>query len=401
MAMNVGGNLNVTSTTRTTDTQVGGFSASTTGLDRVAGLYVGDIQAGAVDLNKATFVLNVAGNSVLKGAEINNSNGATLINTQGNVDIGTVQTGYKLGTVLDARNNSVSQKTQDVGSQINSTGSLLINGQNINIKGSGLNSQATTQLAAVKQLNIEEGRQTSQLDSQWYSKRKGTLSSKTDTGSIHDQANEAIASTIEGKVILDANNINIRGSQVVSDDLTQIQAKENISITTAENQYSNQFEQTVKKSGFSASLSDGVASVGYGKSSLNTKEDGKSTTLTQSVIRSKTGDTTIIAGKDLTTEAAILDAGKDLNLKGANVNLNAGYTTDEQHSEVHSKQSGISVGVTYSPAMAAAAAYKNSMNNGQFSDSAVGQVMAQGEAARKASMAAMTLVTIQAGSKNK
>ncbi|HFG4596609.1 hemagglutinin repeat-containing protein [Acinetobacter baumannii] len=400
MAMNVGGNLNVTSTTRTTDTQVGGFSASTTGLDRVAGLYVGDIQAGAVDLNKATFVLNVAGNSVLKGAEINNSNGATLINTQGNVDIGTVQTGYKFGTVLDARNNSVSQKTQDVGSQINSTGSLLINGQNINIKGSGLNSQATTQLAAVKQLNIEEGRQTSQLDSQWYSKRKGTLSSKTDTGSIHDQANEAIASTIGGKkVILDANNINIRGSQVVSDDLTQIQAKENISITTAENQYSNQFEQTVKKSGFSASLSDGVASVGYGKSSLNTKEDGKSTTLTQSVIRSKTGDTTIIAGKDLTTEAAILDAGKDLNLKGANVNLNAGYTTDEQHSEVHSKQSGISVGVTYSPAMAAAAAYKNSMNNGQFSDSAVGQVMAQGEAARKASMAAMTLVTIQAGSK--
>ncbi|MDC4776619.1 hemagglutinin repeat-containing protein [Acinetobacter baumannii] len=400
MAMNVGGNLNVTSTTRTTDTQVGGFSASTTGLDRVAGLYVGDIQAGAVDLNKATFVLNVAGDSVLKGAEINNSNGATLINTQGNVDIGTVQTGYKLGTVLDARNNSVSQKTQDVGSQINSTGSLLINGQNINIKGSGLNSQATTQLAAVKQLNIEEGRQTSQLDSQWYSKRKGTLSSKTDTGSIHDQANEAIASTIGGKkVILDANNINIRGSQVVSDDLTQIQAKENISITTAENQYSNQFEQTVKKSGFKASLSDGVASVGYGKSSLNTKEDGKSTTLTQSVIRSKTGDTTIIAGKDLTTEAAILDAGKDLNLKGANVNLNAGYTTDEQHSEVHSKQSGISVGVTYSPAMAAAAAYKNSMNNGQFSDSAVGQVMAQGEAARKASMAAMTLVTIQAGSK--
>ncbi|MFP0271434.1 hemagglutinin repeat-containing protein [Acinetobacter baumannii] len=400
MAMNVGGNLNVTSTTRTTDTQVGGFSASTTGLDRVAGLYVGDIQAGAVDLNKATFVLNVAGDSVLKGAEINNSNGATLINTQGNVDIGTVQTGYKLGTVLDARNNSVSQKTQDAGSQINSTGSLLINGQNINIKGSGLNSQATTQLAAVKQLNIEEGRQTSQLDSQWYSKRKGTLSSKTDTGSIHDQANEAIASTIGGKkVILDANNINIRGSQVVSDDLTQIQAKENISITTAENQYSNQFEQTVKKSGFKASLSDGVASVGYGKSSLNTKEDGKSTTLTQSVIRSKTGDTTIIAGKDLTTEAAILDAGKDLNLKGANVNLNAGYTTDEQHSEVHSKQSGISVGVTYSPAMAAAAAYKNSMNNGQFSDSAVGQVMAQGEAARKASMAAMTLVTIQAGSK--
>jgi hypothetical protein len=39
-------------------------------------------------------------------------------------------------------------------------------------------------------------------------------------------SDEAIASTIDGKnVILDANNIDIRGSSVVSDELTQIQAK--------------------------------------------------------------------------------------------------------------------------------------------------------------------------------
>ncbi|MCW1490384.1 hemagglutinin repeat-containing protein [Acinetobacter baumannii] len=399
MAVKVGGNLKIETTTRTSTSQVGDFSASTTGVDRVAGLYVGS--GNKIQPNKATLMVDVAGNTVLKAAELNNSNGASVINTVGNVDIGTLQTGYKLSTYRDIQNQTTSQKAQDVGSQLNSNGSLLLNGQNIKIQGSGLNSvQGTAQISAVNQLDIEEGRKTSQFDRQWYEKHKGTLGSKTDTGFTHDQASEAIASTISGKkVLLDANNVNIRGSQVVADELTQIQAKENINIVAAENHYSNQQEQTVKKSGFKASLSDGVASVGYGKSSLNTKEDGKSTTLTQSMIRSKAGDTTIIAGKDLTTEAAILDAGKDLNLKGANVNLNAGYTTDEQHSEVHSKQSGISVGVTYSPAMAAAAAYKNSMNNGQFSDSAVGQVMAQGEAARKASMAAMTPVTIQAGSK--
>ncbi|MDS7958257.1 MULTISPECIES: hemagglutinin repeat-containing protein [unclassified Acinetobacter] len=398
MAIKVGGNLKIETTTRTSTTQVGGFGSSTTGVDRVAGLYVGS--GNKIQPNKATLVVDVAGNTVLKAAELNNSNGAAVINTVGNVDIGTVQTGYKLTTYRDAQNHATSQKTQDVGSQLNSNGSLLLNGQNIKVQGSGLNSvQGTTQLSAVNQLDIEEGRKTSQFDRQWYEKHKGTLGSKTDTGFTHDQSSEAIASTISGKkVLLDANNVNIRGSQVVSNELTQIQAKENVNITAAQNQYSNQQEQTVKKSGFKASLSDGVASVGYAKSSLNTKEDGKSTTLTQSVIRSQSGDTTIIAGKDLTTEAAILDAGKDLNLKGANVNLNSAYATDEQHSEVHSKQSGISVGVTYSPAMAAASAYKNSMNNGQFSDSAVGQVMAQGEAVRKASMAAMTPVTIQAGS---
>ncbi|WP_413784432.1 hemagglutinin repeat-containing protein [Acinetobacter sp. ACIN00229] len=398
MAVKVGGNLKIETTTRTSTSQVGDFSASTTAVDRIAGLYVG--QGNTVQPTKASLLVDVAGNTVLKAAELNNSNGATVINTVGNVDIGTVQTGYKLSTYRDVQNQTTSQKAQDVGSQLNSNGSLLLNGQNIKVQGSGLNSvQGTTQLSAVNQLDIEEGRKTSQFDRQWYEKHKGTLGSKTDTGLTHDQASEAIASTISGKkVLLDANNINIRGSQVVSNELTQIQAKENINITAAQNQYSNQQEQTVKKSGFKASLSDGVASVGYGKSSLNTKEDGKSTTLTQSVIRSHSGDITIIAGKDLTTEAAILDAGKDLNLKGANVNLNAAYATDEQHSEVHSKQSGVSFGVTYSPAMAAASAYKNSMNNGQFSDSAVGQVMAQGEAARKASMAAMTPVTIQAGS---
>ncbi len=398
MALNVGGNLNLTTTTRTSESEIGGFSSSVTGLDRIAGLYVGN--GVTVDPDKATLVVDVAGNTVLKGAEISNISGATVLNTKGNVDIGTVETGYKLTSIRDARNSSVSQKTQDVGSQLNSSGSLLVNGQNINIKGSSLNSeQGTAQLSATDHLNIEEGRQTSQLDSQWHSKHKGTLSSKTETGYLHETSDEAIASTVTGKdVSLSGNNIDIRGSQVIADNTTQIQAKENINITTAENTYTNQYEQTVKKSGFTASLSDGVASVGYGKSSLNTKDDGQSTTLTQSVIGSKTGDTTIIAGKDLTAEAAILSSGKDLNLQGANVNLNTGYESNEQHSEVHSKNSGISVGITYSPIAAAASSYKKNTENGQFSDSAVGQVMQQANAIDKAFMAAKTPIVFTAGS---
>ncbi|PSE43720.1 hypothetical protein C7G91_06255 [Acinetobacter nosocomialis] len=399
MALKVGGNLKVETTTRTSTSQVGGFGSSITGVDRIAGLYVGN--GSTVQPNQATLVVDVVGNTVLKAAELNNSNGATVINTVGNVDIGTVQTGYKLTTYQDARNNATSQKTQDIGSQINSTDSLLISGQNIKVKGSALNSvQGTTQLSAVDELNIEEGRKTSQFDSQSYNKHKGVLSSKSTSNLVHNQSDEAIASTVEGnKVILDAKNINIQGSQVVSKELTQIQAKENIKITTAENQYSNQQEQTVKKSGFNASLSDGAASVGYAKSNLNTKEDGKSTTLAQSVIRSQTGDTTIIAGKDLTAEAAILDAGKNLNLKGANVNLNAAYTTDEKYSEVHSKQSGISVGVTYSPALAAKSAYDKSMGDNQYSDSAIGKIMSQANAIDKGLMAAQTPIVVSGGSK--
>jgi filamentous hemagglutinin len=60
-------------------------------------------------------------------------------------------------------------------------------------------------------------------------------------------SDEAIASTIDGKnVILDANNIDIRGSSVVSDELTQIQAREKIKISAAENQYANEAEYSIK-----------------------------------------------------------------------------------------------------------------------------------------------------------
>lgn len=64
---------------------------------------------------------------------------------------------------------------------------------------------------------------------------------------LHNQSDEAIASSITGKnVLLNANNIDIRGSNIVSDELTQIQAKENVNITAAENYSSNESQQTKK-----------------------------------------------------------------------------------------------------------------------------------------------------------
>ena len=102
----------------------------------------------------------------------------------------------------------------------------------------------------------------------------------------------------------------------------------------------------------------------------------------------------------MTAEAAILGAGKDLNLQGANVSLNAGYESSKQHTNVQSKNSGFSVGLTYSPATAAASTYKKNADNGQFSDSAVGQVMSRADAVDKALMAAQTPIVLTAGNQN-
>ncbi|RRD86753.1 hemagglutinin repeat-containing protein, partial [Conchiformibius steedae] len=99
-------------------------------------------------------------------------------------------------------------------------------------------------------------------------------------------------------------NISVRGSAVVSDEDTYMQAAENISLTAAQNHYTdNEFHQT-KKSGLTGSLSKGVASIGYQKSREQDRSNSDETTLTLSRIGSQNGNTTIIAGKRLDAEAA-------------------------------------------------------------------------------------------------
>jgi filamentous hemagglutinin len=234
---------------------------------------------------------------------------------------------------------------QDVGSQISSVGSLIVQGQNIKVKGSGLNSeQGTTQLSAVDQLDIIEGRKTSQFDNQIYNSHKGLLSSKTTSGLTHNRSDEAIASTVEGnKVILDANNINIRGSNIVSDALTQIQAKENVSITGAENTYLNETEQSTQKSGL---MSSGGIGFSVGQKNERTAQQNTQLTNTGSMVGSLNGNTNIVAGKTYQQTGSTVSSQKgDVNILAQQVNIEAAKeqsTSDYKH---EMQQKGLTLAV--------------------------------------------------------
>ncbi|WP_174492312.1 hemagglutinin repeat-containing protein [Acinetobacter sp. Marseille-Q1623] len=407
VVLDVGKNFTLQSSTQSSSNDFGKSQSTYTGIDRIAGIYttaspslIPNVTALNSENLKTTISIRVGGDTNIRGAEIGNKTGGTNITSQGQLNVGGVSTSTNDRATTDAHNYSYISKQQDIGSTIQGVGDTRLQAENITIKGSQISSeQGSTVLSAQKNIDIVEGRKT--LDSEQANRTdsSGFLSHKTTQTHDHLITDEAIASNIAGKnVVIDASNVNIRGSKVVSDDLTQIQAKNNIDITAAENRYSQSSESSVKKSGLTASLSDGVASVGYGKSSNQNKQDNQSTSLTQSQIISKAGNTNILAGKDLTAEAAILGAGKDLNLQGANVNLNAGYETTNQHSEAQSKNSGVSVGLTYSPLTAAASTYKKNTDNNQYSDSAVGKVMSQADAIDKATQAAMTPIVLTAGS---
>ncbi|MFW1646336.1 hemagglutinin, partial [Acinetobacter guillouiae] len=97
--------------------------SQSTSIDRVAGLYVGDSKSSK---NNPTLVIDVTGNTLLKAAEINNNNGATILNITGNIYIGAVSTSSQEKWITNSKNSNQLSEQKDIGSKINSAGSIVI-----------------------------------------------------------------------------------------------------------------------------------------------------------------------------------------------------------------------------------------------------------------------------------
>ncbi|WP_180297120.1 hemagglutinin repeat-containing protein, partial [Snodgrassella communis] len=270
-------------------------------------------------------------------------------------------------------------------------------GKQINIRQSDIDSlNGSINLYGKESVNIIEGRKTADLDESFYHKSSNIISSQSNLDKYQANHNEAVASNITGaKINISSDkDINIRGSNIIAQDQTILSAGRDINIQAAHNNYQDHQYHEEKKSGFTAGVSKGVASVGYSKSKSQLDQQDSNHTLTLSQIGSLKGNTIIQADGDLNASAAILGAGKDLTLQGKNINLLADHITSDQHIDLKTKQSGFSVGITYSPLIAAASTFKDGMRSGDFSNSIVGKNMQAGEAASSAVQAANTPVVI-------
>ena len=251
MALKVGRNLNIESTTLSTESKIGGFSSSQTSIDREAGIYVGSGSQKKLDPSQTTLLIDVAGNTNLKAAQINNSNGTTILNTLGNLDIGTVTTSQTEQLKIDSKNGYQYKKQQDIGSQINSEGSLLINAQNISGKAVDLNSkQGSIQLSAQNNILLENGLDLSSMSSQFHS--KGSFGSKK-SSTYDENTTTSIANQLNaGKnIILNSQQGNITAThlQASAGDSIQIQALQgNVNLLSTINEKS--ISETSSKSNF-------------------------------------------------------------------------------------------------------------------------------------------------------
>ncbi|MGN0935652.1 two-partner secretion domain-containing protein [Acinetobacter amyesii] len=348
-SLNIAGNLNQRSTTQKTANQVGESEFTREGFDRKAGIYVTGVPLTQMSNNtenlSTTLTIRVGGDTTLKGSEIVNSNGSSIIKTEGNLNIGGINTSINNRGYANKDNFNYEKKQEDIGSVIQSVGDTRLQADNITVKGSQISSeQGSTILSAQQNIDISEGRKLSDTEQAFKVKEKGTLSTTVRQGHVRNMSDEAIASTIDGKnVILDANNIDIRGSNVVSDELTQIQAKENVTITGAQNQYLNYSESSVKKSGL---MSSGGIGFSVGKKSELTEQQNTQKTNTGSMVGSLNGNTNIIAGKTYQqTGSTVSSQNGDVNILAHQVNIEAAKeqsTSDYKH---EMEQKGLTLAV--------------------------------------------------------
>ncbi len=399
MNLQVKGNLNIQSTTQSRQNALGQSNYSWTGIDRIAGLYVGSAQQQALS-DQPTLVMNVGGDTRILAANIqNNSGGQTIIRTGGDLKVGSLNTEVTNNVVGSSKAYHLDTRQVEVGSQIKSQGDLSLQGNNIQIHGSQISSsEGLTALQAKEQLQIEEGRNKLDQQDQSSFSKKGKLSSSTTSDFSHRSSDVAVGSIVEGKkVLLDAGNINVRGSNIVSDELTQIQAKDNANIEGAQNQYNSQTNSVVKNSGL---MSTGGIGFSLGKKQETTLKTEQQLTNSVSQVGSLNGNTNIVAGKTYQQTGSTVSSQKgDVNILAEQVNIEAAKeqsTSDYKH---EMQQKGLTLAVNVPVVSAVQSVAESAKQVGQSKNDRV-NAMAAANAGFDAYKAGQALSSLQGALSN-
>ncbi|MFI7853863.1 hemagglutinin repeat-containing protein, partial [Acinetobacter baumannii] len=399
MNLQVKGNLNIQSTTQSSQNALGQSNYSWTGIDRIAGLYIGSAQQQALS-DQPTLVMNVGGDTRILAANIqNNSGGRSIIRTGGDLKVGSLNTEVTNNVVGSSKAYHLDTRQVEVGSQIKSQGDLSLQGNNIQIHGSQISSsEGLTALQAKERLQIEEGRNKLDQQDQSSFSKKGKLSSSTTSDFSHRSSDIAVGSIVEGKkVLLDAGNINVRGSNIVSDELTQIQAKDNANIEGAQNQYNSQTNSVVKNSGL---MSTGGIGFSLGKKQETTLKTEQQLTNSASQVGSLNGNTNIVAGKTYQQTGSTVSSQKgDVNILAQQINIEAAKeqsTSDYKH---EMQQKGLTLAVNVPVVSAVQSVAESAKQVGQSKNDRV-NAMAAANAGFDAYKAGQALSSLQGALSN-
>lgn len=371
-----GRDLNVTSTTRTQTSSQG----SRTHIDRVAGLYV---------TGSGGTLIAAAGRDInLDAAAIGNSgaSGQSTLAAGYNLNLGTVTEAQQHDLTWDSRNYRKESSRTDIGTTIQAQGDLRLQaGNDLNAKAANITSEQGALLAtAGGNVNLTAGEAHVQRDEASYSQSRGSWGSKK-TVATRDTLDEtlAVGSTLSGNTttVLANQDINLKGSNIVSTQGTVLAASNNITLEAATNTRNETHFRDEKKSGLF-----GTGGIGFTIGTRQQSTDQKNTgaTAAASTVGSIQGNIDIQAGKAYTqTGSDVLAPQGNIDINAQRVDITEAQNASRSSTETQFRQSGLTLALT-SPVISAiqtASQMKDAAS--QTSDSRM-QALAAGTAALSA-----------------
>ena len=211
------------------------------------------------------------------------------------------------------------------------------------MKGSNISTETgKISLNAGKNISIENETEHHEQIVEIHEKTSGFLSSKTKDIYDASSIDKVVGSNISGGStdMNSANDTTVKASTVVADGDVHIQTGGNFVSESAEETSESTYVKQVKKSGL---LSGGGLGFTIGKEKKKDQYTNKNTEQVGSTIGSVNGNVSINSNKDATIKASDVIAGKDIQIKGENVDITAKDNTYDHWEKHEYQRSGITV----------------------------------------------------------
>lgn len=302
------------------------------------------------------------GDLTVRGSTLSAGSALALAGTNVKVEAAVDSRSVDMFTQLKHGSNSINEHTESaVASQLTSGGNLTVAARgstdidgnavagsgNLTLKGAQLNSTTgVITLAANNDVSlIEQKLVQSRHDESVY--RGGTLVSKVSSDGMNDvQRTQSVATTVSGdSVTIGAgHDIVARGATVVGTNDVALLAKNDITITTAQDASSSAHSYQESTSGL---FSNGGASITLGKQQQEQMQTGQGVTNTGSQIASLNGNVTMAAGRNYTqTGSQVLALAGDIGIAAQKVDINAATDSSGSSAQDKSRGSGLTLGVS-------------------------------------------------------
>jgi len=341
LSVKAGGDINVTSTTKTWES-----TASSTTIDRVAGLYVTN--------PSGTGVLNVnAGNNInLAAVQVINAgtNGATVLAAGGDLNVGAIAETRSLDITGDARNFYRTSQVTHVGSTINGAGNVILQaGSDVNLTAAKVDAGQAMAVQAGRDINSATVTDVSTFDQSAAGKRTSRAVSALDETVRGSELNAG------GNIALQAGrDVTLQAATVASvDGGIGLSAGRDVNLTAAQEQHDLTIDEQRKKKGTLSSKTTTTHDEWHDSIARTTTLSGETVTVaagrdltSEGAQIAGTGDVLLAAGRDLTLGAAQSTAtevhDKTVKTSGVFGNGGIGFTIGKKQTDTQADSTGVS-----------------------------------------------------------